>query len=194
MPTFKLVPRPQANATNHGAAYDISPTEEAPIHGHVFVDVTDHLLYVDSRLEPRPAVVFRFFGLTVADHDVGNPSCTVEFIPDWAGPTTHVGLVILGEQGHLNVRLGPRVNVFPPVVTAQLCDLMIAITRDFLTDLRVAKHRYDAAEQYRNNAALAHEQAQINEQLTHQAFLEARTICDAAFALLNAVSQPKPSR
>ncbi|WP_280394614.1 hypothetical protein [Nocardia brasiliensis] len=190
MSTFQFIGRTHANPTNHGAAYDISPTDDAPIRGHVFVDVNDHLIDVDGRPEPRPAVVFRFFGLTVAGHHLGNPSCTVKFLPDWTGLSTQVPLVSLGEPGHLRVVLGQRVNSFPSPVAELLCGLLTTVTREFLTDLRVAKHRYDIAEQRRQSAALAHDQAQINEQLTYRLFQAARAGCDAAHALLRAVSDP----
>lgn len=193
MSTFQLVARPHTNSANHGAAYDISSTPDAPVRGHVFVDVTDHFICVDGHPEPRPALLFRFFGLTVTDHVLGNPSCLVEFHPNWAAVSTGVALLSLGEPGHLRIRLGQRVTIFPPPVTELLCELLTTTTQDLLTDLRVARHRYEVAERHRHRAGLAHEQAQIHEQLTYQAFQDARAICDAAHALLQATTENRSS-
>ncbi|WP_327116645.1 hypothetical protein OHB12_05185 [Nocardia sp. NBC_01730] len=186
MPAAAFTLDENTNSADNGAAYDIFSTDDAPVRGQVFTDMAEHSVTVDGRVESRPAVVFRFFGLDVDGHRLGNPCCTAKFHPSWTGSAL---ITSLDEPGFLTVQLSQRITAVGDTVAQLVNELVTAIAVDFLTDERVARHRHWLADQRRLNAIREHEHAEGLEQQAFHRFREARAAADASYALLRSVRQ-----
>ncbi|WP_107657458.1 hypothetical protein [Nocardia suismassiliense] len=187
MPTPAFTPQDQANTAAHGTAFNIFATDDAPVRGRVFVDMSEHTVLIDGRRESRPAVEFRFFGLVVDGRPLGNPRCRTEFHPFSAGSAA---MVSLGEPGALHLILGQRLTDIGDTATTLLTDLLTAISVEFLTDYRVARYRHWAAEQVRLQASSLYESARGLEQRIRQVNVQAQADVDASYALLASMNRP----
>ncbi|GAA5091402.1 hypothetical protein [Nocardia iowensis] len=187
MPVPAFTVDEHANSTIHGSAYHLFPTDDAPVRGRVFVDMSEHAVIIDGRRESRPAVEFQFFGLLVEGRPLGNPRCTSEFHPFSTGVRS---MVSLGEPGALHLNLGQRVTDISDTVTGLITDLLTAISVEFLTDYRVARYRHWSAEQLRVQANTLHDQARTLEQQLKRAALHAQANAEASYALLASIHAP----
>ncbi|WP_435592912.1 hypothetical protein [Nocardia sp. bgisy118] len=187
MPIATFTLSTHTNCTEHGAAYTLSATDAAPVHGLVFTDMAEHQVFGDGFAQRRPMVVFRFFGLTIDDQLMGNPRATVQFNPEWTGRTSPTRAISLGEPGYLTVHLGHPITTTTGTERELMVDLLAAITAEYLTDERVARHRHWLAELRRQDTARELGRIQALEQQAHRRNRDARAAVDAAWSLLQSV-------
>lgn len=162
-------------------------SDDVPMQGCVFADLRERFVLVDDHLESRPVVEFRFFGLTIDGHLIGNPRCTVLFQPSSAGHVPAIPFVSLSEPGFLEAKLAQRITQVGAHTAQLVSGLLMAVTGEFLTDERVARTRYLAAEQRRAQTTSAHQEAVLREQSARHRAQAAVADAEAAYALLSSV-------
>ncbi|PXX53424.1 hypothetical protein DFR70_12735 [Nocardia tenerifensis] len=187
MSLFAFTEYPSDNCADHGSAYTIFRTDDAPVSGQVFVNLREHYIVVDGHREPRPAAGFRFFGLTVDQEWLGTLKCSVAFYPDWMGLRFGESVQILGESGHLITDYGRQLSRKPQVLRETVSDLVQAISVDFLTDSRVAEYRWEHAEQRRQQLSRRADVLSMQQEMTYRRLCDARAATAAAYALVTSV-------
>ncbi|MCU1642953.1 MAG: hypothetical protein JWN03_3228 [Nocardia sp.] len=175
------------NSSDLGTCYSIEPTDEAPLSGRVFVDLTEHTVPGNSGYERRPKIVFRFFGLSVHGRWLGAPVSTAAFHPNWSDHQPGTPMLSLGEPGHLVVEVGRLLTDQPAHIQQAVAPVLTALSLRFLTDLRVAQYRQEQAAQRCDRASRAQELAGMRKDIARLQYRQARGAADAADALLAAV-------
>ncbi|WP_406279014.1 hypothetical protein OH799_11220 [Nocardia sp. NBC_00881] len=186
MPAAAFAVSAYTNSSDYGSAYTLFATDNAPLRGQVFADMSEHNPIVDGIAEARPMVVLRFFGLVVDGERFGNPRITARFEPGTTGRGA-TALVCLGEPGYLGIDLGYPLATADADIRELVSDTVTEITGEFLTDDRAARYRHWAAEQRRQHAAHALEAIQSLEQLAFHRHATARAEADASWALVQAL-------
>lgn len=185
-PGFSLVP--DTNPAEFGAAYTLFATDDAPLRGQVFLDMSEHRPTVDGSPQIRSMVIVRFFGLTVTSKPLGNPRVLMRFHPGDPGRGATAALC-LGEPGRMHLDLGFPLDTVDPELRDLVTDTVLELTSDFLTDERAARHRHSCAHQRREDLATTLHAIGTQQQCTRRQLAAARAQVDAAWALLQTLRQ-----
>jgi hypothetical protein len=179
---------PHTNSAEFGAAYTLFATDDAPLRGQVFLDMSEHRPIVDGIPQIRSMVIVRFFALTVESEPLGNPRVLVRFEPGDPGRGSAAALC-LGEPGRMQLDLGYPLDTVDPELRELVTDTVLELTNEFLTDELAARHRHHCAHRRREDLATALEAIGALRQRTYRQLAAARAEVDASWALLQTLRQ-----
>ncbi|WP_109529378.1 MULTISPECIES: hypothetical protein [Nocardia] len=188
MPTPGFSLSTNTNTAEYGASYTLFRTDEAPLTGTVFTDMGEHTVPVDGIPARRSMVIVRFFGLRAHGEALGNPRVLARFTPGDPGRGA-AAAVCLGEPGRLVLDLGYPLDTVDTDLRELLCDTVIEIAAEFLTDERAAHHRHHRAELRRQDIAAELGTLDVRQQRGFRRLAAARADTDAAWALVQALRQ-----
>ncbi|MVU80627.1 hypothetical protein GPX89_25675 [Nocardia sp. ET3-3] len=167
--------------------YTLHPTDEVRAEGTVLVELSEQIMQTDDHHESRPMVVFQFCGLTVGGRWMAAPAAAVAFRPAWSGHEPGTPTLVLGESGRLVTDLGRLLGNQPQHIQDAMDRVLQAIAMHFLTDMRVAHFRHDAANRRLQRAVHTHDLAAMRMHAATLRLARARTEVNTAAALVQAV-------
>lgn len=188
MPAAGFSVGPHTNSADFGAAYTLFATDDAPLRGQAFLDMSEHHPLVDGIPQTRSMVVVRFFALTAESEPLGNPHVLVRFHPGDPGRGSDAAMC-LGEPGRMHLDFGYPLDTVDPHLRDLVTDTVLELTSDFLTEEHAARHRHFCADRRRQEASTALGTIDVLQQRAYRRLAAARAEVDASWALLQALRQ-----
>ncbi|NUS44740.1 MAG: hypothetical protein HOQ24_13760 [Mycobacteriaceae bacterium] len=142
MTALRFTPASDIMTAGNDAAYRISADHAATSDGIAILAVCGHVLGSGRHQNWQPAVSVEFRDLVITTSTVGGLMCWVYFYPDTAPDAVGPPFVIGGEPGRLHAPLGKKIRSQPEDAQHATAELLYGLACDFLTDHRVAHHRY----------------------------------------------------